>query len=314
MDPGISQVRPERAERRFWTIEVGDVQGRIGLGEAAPWPGSGVSATDLGNSTVAFETNLIGRTVSLSELMNGRWQPPQCSAAAAHGIEQALLDLHGQAKQKPVEALLNPESDSWVRTHILVDGAKSVGQALSMGVTTFKVKGGRDLETDDARLASIRSVAPNAAIRLDVNGNWSREQAAFCLDRLSRHRLEWVEQPTPADDLESLGWLRARFPLSIAADESIIHHHRTILAEKLVQVVIIKPMFLGGIVKARSIASTALENGLEVCVTHALESAVGRRGALELAASLNTKQTHGVSPLQLHQINDGVIHLHRGDV
>jgi o-succinylbenzoate synthase len=312
MAMGVARVQPRREERRFWIIELTDSRGRIGLGEAAPWPSSGVSSTDLGNATASFEKHLAGRTIHLSTLLSEELKPPECSAAAAHGFEQALFDLVSQDMDTTVERLMCRESKPSVRTHVLVHGPDEVEALQPLGIKTLKVKGGHDLEADDARLSAIRAVAPQAAIRLDINGSWSREQAAGCLDRLSRHNLEWVEQPTPADDLESLAWLRDRFPMSIAADESVVHHHASLISEGLVDVIIIKPMFLGGLIKSRRIATRALEGGCRACVTHALESPVGRRGALALASSLATQETHGVSPLDLQEIEEGMVYLDRG--
>jgi O-succinylbenzoate synthase len=45
------------------------------------------------------------------------------------------------------------------------------------GVQTFKVKVGDNLPEDIARLAKVRSVRPKAKLRIDVNGNWSVQEA-----------------------------------------------------------------------------------------------------------------------------------------
>ena len=45
------------------------------------------------------------------------------------------------------------------------------------GAKTFKVKVGKNLGEDIARLARVRTLAPKAAIRVDVNGLWSVDEA-----------------------------------------------------------------------------------------------------------------------------------------
>ena len=45
------------------------------------------------------------------------------------------------------------------------------------GVNTFKVKVGDNLSEDIARLAKVRALHPHAALRIDVNGNWSVGEA-----------------------------------------------------------------------------------------------------------------------------------------
>ena len=312
LDAGYAMVRDDLVTRRFWTVELRDTEGRVGIGEAAPWPGSGVSSTDLGNATNIFEQHFLGQTIRLGDLLGHELQLPECSAAASHGLEQALLNLFAQQIDEPVERLLDRSPADEVSTHVLVHGAESAMAAVAAGIKTLKVKGSGELDLDDARLEAIRGAVPDAALRLDMNGAWNREQAAIALDRLSRHRLEWVEQPTPQDDLDSLAWLKARFPMAIAADESVIHHHEKLIADGLADVIVVKPMFLGGMVTAKTIAEGARRQGLQVCVTHALESPVGRRGALELAAALNLTETHGIAPMNLEAIVDGRVKLNGG--
>ena len=59
-----------------------------------------------------------------------------------------------------------------------------------------------------------------ARLRLDANGGWDRCTAAAWAERLAGEpRLEWLEQPLAAADLEGLTALAARLP--VALDESL---------------------------------------------------------------------------------------------
>ena len=149
LDAGYAMVRDDLVTRRFWTVELRDTEGRVGIGEAAPWPGSGVSSTDLGNATNIFEQHFLGQTIRLGDLLGHELQLPECSAAASHGLEQALLNLFAQQIDEPVERLLDRSPADEVSTHVLVHGAESAMAAVAAGIKTLKVKGSGELDLDD---------------------------------------------------------------------------------------------------------------------------------------------------------------------
>ena len=69
-----------------------------------------------------------------------------------------------------------------------------------------------------------------------------------------------------------------------------------VLEQEAADVLILKPMVLGGLAAARGVAEAARARGVAVVVTSMIESAVGRTGALHLAASLGpTGHAHGVA-------------------
>ena len=68
-----------------------------------------------------------------------------------------------------------------------VNGEQAIAEVLSWfpGCTSVKVKVGIDTAQDLARIEIVRQLIPNAKIRLDVNGNWSVEQALEILEKVS---------------------------------------------------------------------------------------------------------------------------------
>ena len=71
----------------------------------------------------------------------------------------------------------------------------------------------------DGRFGRVR-------LRLDANGGWDRACAWAWAERLSAEpRLDWLEQPLPADDLSGLADLARRYPaVPIALDETLQRH------------------------------------------------------------------------------------------
>ena len=186
------------------------------------------------------------------------------------------------------------------------------------GVKTFKVKVGSNLTEDLARLAMVRSHAPHAAIRVDVNGLWSVTDALTSLNAYYENigPLQYVEQPCAT--IEELRELKEKLqiPMLITADE-VIRKALDPFSVDLVgaaDIVMLKVQPLGGIQRSLALAE---HFGLPVVVSSALESAVGIEYGLELAASMSeltfdcglatgSLLAHDVAD---HQILDGKIAL-----
>ena len=156
------------------------------------------------------------------------------------------------------------------------------------GAKTFKVKVGRNLSEDVTRVARVFSSAPKAAIRIDVNGLWSVDEALTHLYAYHEEigPLEYVEQPcATVEELRELK-RRIKIPLRIAADE-LIRKATDPFAIDLTDaadLVMLKVQPLGGIQRSLEIAK---HHDLPVVVSSALESAIGIEYGLELAASIS---------------------------
>jgi o-succinylbenzoate synthase len=156
------------------------------------------------------------------------------------------------------------------------------------GAKTFKVKVGGNLTEDVMRVARVFSNAPKAAIRVDVNGLWSVDEALTNLYAYYEEigPLEYVEQPCAT--IEELRELKRRIkiPLRIAADEVIRKATDPFKVDltDAADIVMLKVQPLGGIRRSLEIAQ---HHGLPVVVSSALESAIGIEYGLELAASIS---------------------------
>lgn len=156
------------------------------------------------------------------------------------------------------------------------------------GAKTFKVKVGGNLTEDVMRVARVFSNAPKAAIRVDVNGLWSVDEALTNLYAYYEEigSLEYVEQPcATVEELRELK-RRIKIPLRIAADEVIRKATDPFKVDltDAVDIVMLKVQPLGGIRRSLEIAQ---HHGLPVVVSSALESAIGIEYGLELAASIS---------------------------
>jgi O-succinylbenzoate synthase len=148
------------------------------------------------------------------------------------------------------------------------------------GVNTFKVKVGNNLVEDLARIKVIRQLRPHANIRIDVNGLWNVGQAEEFLASVGQ--IEYVEQPCAT--IEELRELKSRTPVKIVGDEILrkAPNPFEIDLTGAIDYLMLKVQPLGGIKRAHAIAE---HHKLPIVVSSALESAVGIKHGLTLAAS-----------------------------
>ena len=187
-----------------------------------------------------------------------------------------------------IEAATVPKPQLY-RTHVAVNGTiPALNNEVDLerivdsfpGVKTFKVKVGTDVSDDLHRLDVIRTLRPNAAIRLDVNGLWSVDEAEKFLNSVGE--IEYVEQPCAT--VEELRELKQRVDVKIVGDEVLRKSTNPfdVDLDGAVDYLMLKVQPLGGIKRAHQLAE---HHNLPVVVSSALESAVGINYGLMLAAS-----------------------------
>jgi o-succinylbenzoate synthase len=297
-------------ERRGWIVALEDDLGRVGLGDAAPFPGFGLEThASAGAGLRLALTRLVGvrrdgyagAIVDLPGLA-----PVAATPTARAAIDCALHDLIAQEEGVPLARYLGGFS---TRLAVPVNGtiprvpperAAEIGaRAVAAGIGTLKVKvGGASLREDEIRIRALReAVGPSVRIRVDANQAWSPEEAIESLRALASFDLEYAEQPVAAADLEGMARVRRECGVRIAADESVrdtksaeMVHYRA-----AADILIVKPMAVGGLREARYVQNAAEDGGMPLVVTSLLESVVGRTAALHFAASLGeTPFAHGV--------------------
>ncbi|MDQ0145895.1 o-succinylbenzoate synthase [Pseudarthrobacter niigatensis] len=147
---------------------------------------------------------------------------------------------------------------------------------------------GQSLDDDVSRLRAVRAALPDAAIRVDANGGWDVPGAVEALTRLAPVGLEYAEQPVPS--IEGLAEVRRRLqeagtPVLIAADESVRKETDPLRVARAgaADLIVVKVAPLGGVRCALDIVAQA---GLPAVVSSALDTSVGIRAGLALAAAL----------------------------
>jgi L-alanine-DL-glutamate epimerase-like enolase superfamily enzyme len=262
--------RPFRAGTGAITVREGFlvfVEGReaVGVGEALPLPSSGTE-------TLEQCGQALHRARTLEDL--------DATPAARFAVETALLDLEGRTRGVPVSALLSETPSRSVAVNGVIDASEdAVAQARALkaeGFRCFKLK-------LPGPVAAVREViGPHAELRLDANGQWSRDEALAELRALKAFRPEYCEDPT--DDPADVAALRA-CGVPIAADAWLARG-----TDVDADVLVIKPAVVGGLKRA-----VALAQGRRAVITTTVDGVVGRLAALHVAAALGGEMAHGLA-------------------
>lgn len=283
---------------------------RAGAGEAAP-------LESFGTESYAQAARMLAEVIDRWEGAKVPKKPDQLAPlfaklelerhpATAHALECALLDLIAQQDGVPLASLLwrGPYARS-VRVSALITAgtpeaaAMQAREAAAAGHDTLKVKVATGpLSEDVLRLEAIRAAAPALKVRIDANGGWTRQAAEEALRTLAPLDLELCEQPLAAEDLEGLVALRRQQFLPIAADESLglPNGLERVVAADAADVLVLKPMVLGGIRRAVEAAGRASKRGVGAYVTSSLEGPIGRLAALQVAAAIGDRDhAHGLA-------------------
>lgn len=273
-----------------------------------------------------MKTQFRGITIREVALFQGEYGWAEFSPFLEYGDEESSWWL-----ASALEAATTPRPEA-LRDSIRVNGtipAIADGTLLRQivesypGCTTFKIKVGDNISDDLLRIQLVKTLRPEASLRLDVNGLWNVDQALTYLRQIYAiaPNIEYVEQP--CGTVEQLRELKSRadFPLQIAADEVVRKAADPFEVDLsgAADIVMLKVQPLGGLLRSHAIAA---HHGLPTVVSSALESAVGITYGLSLAASLPELEfACGLATGALFSkdvahlpINEGEISLNRPDI
>jgi o-succinylbenzoate---CoA ligase len=293
--------------RQVAHLTVVDETGETATGEAAPIPG--YMGESLEQTCAALEeitrtdSPLYGAPIEGPDDIMKLLDTLPLTASAAHALDHALLTLLARRAKRSIPSLLSPSPRAAVASHALVTDLASARQATRRGVTALKVKLGlRPWSEELMRLEILRQeMGPEIAIRVDLNGSWTLDQATAAWPDLHRLDVELVEDPLPIEEVTGYRVLREMKGPRVAIDQgctNLLELQSWITADA-VDIVVLKPMVIGGLQAAHKLATTAAQAGLGVMVTTCLESELGRQAALAVARAVpaGSLETCGLDPV-----------------
>jgi L-alanine-DL-glutamate epimerase-like enolase superfamily enzyme len=210
------------------------------------------------------------------------------------GIELALLDLRGKIFNTPLYNLLGglyrPEIE--FAGYIFIDtpdnNAREATGLVGRGFRELKMKVGRDVDQDIARVAAVRdAVGPDVKIRIDPNQAWNVKTAVRAIRKMEKYDLQMVEQPTPANDLDGMAEVARAVDVPITADEACATFEDALrlIDKRACSVFTIYPSEAGGLLKARQIVDLANSANIWCLTGTWAETGLGTLANVHLVAS-----------------------------
>src|SRR5881296_2509945 len=275
----VRGVHGTTAVQRSVLVRVATDEGIEGWGNVDPTPGyTLVSASDIHDAVTRLAPVLIGsdpfnlhRAVALMD----REVPESFEAKAA--IEMALLDVKGRALDLPVHSLLGGALihevtlNAWIGTVAPEQAAREATEWLRRGFTTAKIKVSGAGDEGIARVAAVRAaVGDRLALRVDFNESLALAEAVSCIRRLEPYALTLVEQPIPRTDIPGLAEIRRAIGIPLMADESVTGPASLIdiIRRGAADIVKVKVMKQGGLLRTRQMIDCAAAAGLRVVIGH----------------------------------------------
>ncbi len=170
----------------------------------------------------ARDLNPLNIEYALDELA----QLTEGTPSALCAFDLAFHDLLGLAAGLPLHRLLGGYR-SRIQTSVTIgilpvkESVELAHERARQGFRMLKIKGGLAPEEDVRRVRAIHDALPNFTLRLDADQGYTVRQALSVAHALEG-KLEMLEQPTPADDLDGLRQVTKLSPVPILADESVM--------------------------------------------------------------------------------------------
>jgi L-Ala-D/L-Glu epimerase len=293
----------ESTQRRAW-----------GLGEgAALWPVTSedqpevLRALDNGSRRLSGTRfglpNIDGQAPldlsSIAELMAALDEAFPTSPIARAAFETALCDAWARLRGLPLRTLLGGSvgaATCRLETDITIPIAEPLRMAerarewAVQGFTHFKVKVGKDLDSDVAALHAIFDAVPTARFRIDANAGFTAAEAISLVRAIEAQKMivECYEQPCAAGDLEAMAFVTAALDIPVIADESVktLDDFERVVAARAADGVNLKLVKSGGLLGCLAIGRAAKERGMPLMVGGMVETRLGMTAAAHVVAAL----------------------------
>lgn len=282
--------KPLQTSHGLWRVREGiilslrDSEGKLAQGEIAPIPWFGSETL---SEAIQFCQQREG-VITSQEIKT----IPDSLPACQYGFESALLAFVEESVSSPNYldfCYLLPSGVQALNHDFLAQNSSAQN---FQAATTYKWKIGIAEASEEIAIAKklIFQLPNNAKLRLDANGGLSLAEAKAWLDFAdNQSTIEFIEQPLPPEQFAQMLELNRAYRTALALDESVAtlgqlkHCYRLGWRD----IFVIKPGIMGYPSQLRSFCQ---QYQLDLVFSSVLETDIGLRMALQLAAELGNRQ------------------------
>ena len=285
--------RASRTTQEVVQLEL-EHEGIVGAGESAPVYYRGESAESAAAFLGEEAPALAGDDPFALEAIGQRVEDVEGQAAGKAALDAALHDWIGKRLGLPVWRLLGLSPEAPPTSYTIgidtVEGThRRARAARDFRALKIKVGGAEDL----ARVEAVRAES-DVPLRVDANEGWTLESARELVPALVELGVELVEQPFPADDLDSFRGLRELEPLPpLVVDEGCHDLADVAPAAEYAEGINVKLAKSGGLREAVRMIHAARALGLRVMLGCMIESQLGVAPAAAIASLVDWADLDG---------------------
>ena len=271
-------------------LHVTNENGLIGIGEAPATKAiTGEDIDDILTSVNSVKDIFINSTCKESIELLHTINTIGSSAKAL--LDIALISLHVKETGQTFLDYFETTDLSPLKTDITISlNAQDVmlndaNRAFEDDMSILKVKLGSDITHGVEVIKKISGELLDVAIIVDANQAWSTEDSLSFIESIEDVKIELIEQPVVAHDIEGLKIITDFSHIPILADEAVftLQEIKKVVESKSAHMINIKLMKCGGVTKAIEILEYARKNGVTCMLGSMLEGPYSINIALHLA-------------------------------
>jgi D-galactarolactone cycloisomerase len=286
------------AERGCALVEVETEDGVVGIGEA--WGPAKATAGYLETIKAAYlGRELFDRELIWSDIICRRYHLGLQSqlTACVSGINIAIYDALGKTLGLPVCKLLGGlgrdrvpvyASDGYLTGDPDNQLPAQLERIADRGFPGAKLKIGRSPKSDEERVRLAREILGEEMLLLvDVNGNYTVDQALDSMRRTLPYDVHLYEEPLPPQDFRGYEILCARAPIPVATGEALytVWDFARLIEARAVHVAQPDLTLCGGLDQAKGVALLCQLHNVRFS-PHVWGSGVGLAAAVHFVAAL----------------------------
>jgi len=286
----------------FVRVHVACDNGFVAIGEAPAT--KAITGEDLETITEAIaqykSTFYFHMPKDALKILHAQCEKMGSSAKAA--LDMAFVSLLAQEKNLPLYQYLGAKEATTLQTDVTISlntpdaMFEEAVLACGNGLSILKVKLGADIGHAIEVTQRIAKAFPHvpersdkcprgAKVIIDANQSWSVQSCKHFIDETKNCKLELIEQPVKAEDLEGLKTLTEYSGVPILADEALFSFGdaKKVIETQSADMINIKLMKCGGVTKAVEILEYCREKGVACMLGSMLEGPHSINAALHLA-------------------------------
>lgn len=280
----------ETSHVEFVRVHVEDENGHVGIGEAPATKAiTGEDIEIILNSIKSVREQFFHLTCKEAlELLHSACCIGSSAKAA---LDMAFISLHVKQENRNLAEYFCIEDFTPIKTDVTISlnsadvMFEDAKKAYDADMSILKVKVGSDVLHAVDIVRKIAKELLHVQILVDANQAWSFEDSQFFINNVFDAKIELIEQPVVASDLESLKKITELSHIPILADEAVftLIDAKKVMESKSADMINIKLMKCGGVTKAVEILEYAREKKVTCMLGSMLEGPYSINIALYLA-------------------------------